>query len=83
MRRSQWKGTYVKLKNAKDSSLETSPIKVSRNSLITPKLVEKNCKIHNGKNFKEILTTKEMIGHKFGEFHKTRADFEFKKKRKK
>lgn len=84
MKRSKWKGIYVKLMDSKNDIFETSSsIKVSRNSLITPKFINKNCKIHNGKTFKEILTTKEMLGHKFGEFHKTRADFEFKKKKRK
>ena len=33
--------------------------------------------------YSEVLVTKEMIGHKFGEFSATRKSFAFKKKKKK
>ena len=45
--------------------------------------MDKTFKIHNGKTFKEITVTKEMLGHKFGEFFRTRVEFEFKKKKRK
>lgn len=82
MKRSKWKGVYYIKPNhcSKETKIE---IKISRNSSIIPKFIGQTFKIHTGKKFKEILITKEMLGHKFGEFVKTRIDFEFKKKKKK
>lgn len=80
MKRSKWKGVYVKPENYKKPS---TYLKVSRNSSIVPKFLGQTFKIHNGKSFKEVIVTKEMLGHKFGEFSKTRLDFTFKKKKKK
>ena len=81
MKRSKWKGIYyIKPNNYKETSNQT---KISRNSSIIPKFIGQSFKVHTGKNFKKIIITKEMLGHKFGEFSKTRANFEFKKKKKK
>ncbi len=82
MRRPKWKGFFTKPENYKTKTTNNST-KISRNSSIIPKFVEQTFKIHNGKIFKEILVTKDMLGHKFGEFLKTRIEFEFKKKKKK
>lgn len=81
MKRPKWKGIYTKPERQK--YLDTSSTKISRNSSIIPKFIEQVFKVHNGKNFKEVTVTKEMLGHKFGEFSKTRIDFEYKKKKKK
>ena len=52
----------------------------SRNSLITPILINKTLYIYNGhRNFK-LFITKEMLGHKLGEFSPTKIKFIFKKK---
>ena len=80
MKRSKWKGIYT---NPKNFNQEASASIVSRNSSITPNLINKTFKVHSGKNFKEIKVIKEMLGHKFGEFFRTRAEFVFKKKKKK
>lgn len=80
MKRSLWKGLYVKPGNYKKIS-ESSVI--SRKTSIIPKFVGKTVQVHNGKKLKEILITKEMLSHKLGEFFKTRVEFEFKKKKKK
>ena len=80
MKRSKWKGIYT---NPKNFNNETSISVISRNSSIIPNFVNRTFKVHSGKNFKEIKVTKEMLGHKFGEFLKTRAEFVFKKKKKK
>lgn len=77
MKRAKWKGFYIKPKNLKNTT------KISRSSSIVPKFIGKTLKIHSGKNFKEVTIIKEMLGHKFGEFSKTRANFTFKKKKKK
>lgn len=77
MKRSKWKGMYVKT-NFRKTSVNNI---ISRRTSIIPELVGKTIKIHNGNKFKEILITKDMINHKAGEFSKTRANFEFKKKK--
>ena len=81
MKRSKWKGIYSIPKNYKNQTLEVTSI--SRNSSIVPAFVEQTFKIHNGKHFKNIKVSKEMLGHKFGEFFRTRVTFEYKKKKKK
>lgn len=55
----------------------------NRNSVILPHFVGKSIQIHNGKDFIKIFIIKEMIGHKLGEFIKTRKTFIFKSKKKK
>lgn len=81
MKRSKWKGVYyTKPEDCKETA---SQVKIARNSSIIPKFIGQTFKVHTGKNFKEVIVTKEMLGHKFGEFSKTRAHFEFKKKKKK
>ena len=80
MSRSKWKGPFVDkslfTRNTKTSTPKTS----SRSSTITPKLVNRALKVHNGKEFQKILITEKMIGHKLGEFSFTRKKFSFKKK---
>lgn len=82
MKRAKWKGFYVKPEDYKTNELPVIA-KISRSSSIIPKFNEQVFKIHNGKTFKNITVSKEMLGHKFGEFSKTRATFEYKKKKKK
>lgn len=88
MKRSKWKGLYVGLKlknfnNLKKTKTLQSPLTIPRNSSIVPKFVKSTFKVYTGKNFKKIVIKEEMIGHKFGEFAKTRSEFVFKKKKKK
>lgn len=80
MKRSKWKGLYVKPNNYKETL--TNSI-FSRKTSIVPEFIGKTVNVHNGKKLKEIIITKEMINHKLGEFFRTRAEFEFKKKKKK
>ena len=62
---------------------ETLNIKTNkRNSRIFPTFVGKTVQVHNGKDFTKIIIIKEMIGHKLGEFVKTRKTFKYKKKKK-
>jgi len=53
-----------------------------RGSIILPNFVGKSIQVHNGKIFTKINIIKEMIGHRLGEFVKTRKTFKFKKKTK-
>lgn len=44
----------------------------SRSSTIYPQLVGHTIGVHNGKKFVPVFVTEDMIGHKLGEFAKTR-----------
>jgi small subunit ribosomal protein S19 len=44
----------------------------SRRSTITTDFIGLRFQIHNGKTFMPLRVTPEMVGHKFGEFSKTR-----------
>jgi len=52
----------------------------SRSLTITPNYINKTVQVHNGKDFIKLTIMKEMVGHKLGEFVKTRKAFKFKKK---
>jgi small subunit ribosomal protein S19 len=55
----------------------------ARNSFILPKFVHKVFRIHNGKGFKRMKITEQMVGSKFGEYAPTRQANIYKKKQKK
>lgn len=44
----------------------------SRRSMILPAHINKEFYVHTGKIFHKIKVVQEMIGHKFGEFARTR-----------
>lgn len=81
MKRSKWKGIYTKPLSSNNTVVSSE--KISRNSSIISKFINQVFKVYNGRNFKEITITKEMLGHKFGEFSRTRIAFVYKKKKKK
>lgn len=85
MKRSKWKGPYLDFNIIKNITLlnkkKSLPI-ISRKSLIISKFIGIKFNVYNGKTFTEILVSKEMVGHKFGEFSFTRSLFSFKKKKK-
>jgi ribosomal protein S19 len=63
--------------------IDVSNIKTNRrNSIIFPTFVGKTVQIHNGKNFTKVTIIKEMVGHKLGEFVRTRKTFKYKKNKK-
>jgi small subunit ribosomal protein S19 len=86
MSRSSWKGPFIeksffKLRLKKQNKTE---LKIwSRKSTILPYLVGQTINIHNGKKFLKLKITKQMLGHKLGEFVPTRARFFYKKTKKK
>lgn len=85
MSRAKWKGPYIDsniIKNMKLLKKKSSPT-ISRNSAIIPNFIGLKFNVYNGKSFIEISVSKEMVGHKFGEFSPTRGKFSFKKKKKK
>ncbi|MCK4805733.1 MAG: 30S ribosomal protein S19 [Candidatus Pacebacteria bacterium] len=80
MSRSLKKGPYVHPKLLKKLSKikigDKTPIKTwSRDSIITPEMVGFVFAVHNGKDFIEVETREEMVGHHLGEFSITRKFF--------
>jgi small subunit ribosomal protein S19 len=78
MSRSSIKGPYVDAKlSIKVDRLKTAnkkePIKTwARASQIPPEFVGYTFMVHNGKVFKEVFVTEDMVGHRLGEFSLTR-----------
>ena len=76
MSRAIWKGPYTFIAQNKNKNY------ASRNSDIVPKFIGNTFLVHSGNQYKEVIITTEMIGHKFGEFVFTRAKYVYKKKKK-
>ncbi len=76
MGRSLKKGPYVDPKLVKkviDQGDSGSPIKTwSRACTIIPEFISKTFLVHNGKDFRKVYVTENMVGHKLGEFSPTR-----------
>jgi small subunit ribosomal protein S19 len=78
MSRSLKKGVYTDEKLMKKvrkalASGDRSPIKTwARASTITPEMVGLTFAVHNGKNHENVLIMESMIGHRLGEFSRTR-----------
>jgi len=86
MNRSKWKGPYVNEELLNQSLTESfsnsATIKTtSRNSEIIYNFVGLTFNVYNGKTFLKIEITKEMVGHKFGEFAFTKTHSPQKKKK--
>ncbi len=79
MGRSLKKGPYVDVKLLKKvmkqkQQLSQEPIKTwARACTIIPEFVNHNFLVHNGKDFKKVFVTENMVGHKLGEFSVTRT----------
>jgi small subunit ribosomal protein S19 len=78
MSRSSIKGPYVdEGLSAKVEKLKLAgkkePIKTwARASQIPPEFVGYTFQVHNGKVFKDVFITEDMVGHRLGEFSATR-----------
>lgn len=79
MSRSATKGPYVdakllaKVLKAGSTGVKT-PIKTwARASSMPPEFVGHTFLVHNGRVFKEVFVSEEMVGHKLGEFSPTRT----------
>lgn len=76
MSRSSKKSPYIDSSITKKMSRvkpEDGPIKTwARRSEISPEMVGYIFAVHNGKDFITVRVTEEMVGHKLGEFSKTR-----------
>ncbi len=78
MSRSLKKGPYVDPKLLKkvlaQDRGEPRPIKTwARACTIIPEFVAKTFLVHNGKEFKKVFVTENMVGHKLGEFSFSRV----------
>jgi small subunit ribosomal protein S19 len=71
MTRSRWKGPFLGSDVSKIISQKRTKI-WSRSSVIPNYLVGETVFVHNGKEFKRVVITREKIGYKFGEFSLTR-----------
>jgi small subunit ribosomal protein S19 len=76
MTRSLKKGIFseVLLQGVRDAL----PAIWSRRSMILPTHVHREVQVHTGKSFHRIRITQEMIGHRFGEFARTRKQAKHK-----
>ena len=76
MSRSLKKGPYVDLKlleKVRKLGPSEQPVKTwSRSCTIIPEFVGRTFLVHNGKDFKKVYVTENMVGHKLGEFSATR-----------
>lgn len=84
MSRSKWKTPAFNFNNTANQKKKV--IKndlISRSSKIMPNFLGDTFKVHNGKSFVELIVSKNMIGHKFGEFVFTRTKYVFKNKKNK
>ena len=78
MSRSLKKGPFVDEKLYRKveemaASKGKTPIKTwARACTIVPEFVGITFLVHNGRQFKEVLCTEDMVGHKLGEFSHTR-----------
>jgi small subunit ribosomal protein S19 len=76
MSRSLKKGPYVDpklLDKVRKMGRKDQPIKTwSRSCTIIPEFITRTFLVHNGKDFKKVYVTENMVGHKLGEFSPTR-----------
>lgn len=81
MSRSKWKGFFIQKKKNNQSNKKNIVQIINKNVTIVPKLTNKIFQVHSGKTYFKFTLTKEMIGHKVGEFVLTRAKYIFKQKK--
>ncbi len=86
MARSSKKGPYVdpqliKKVRAQEASGKKQPIKTwARDCDISPEMVGYTFLVHNGKDFKDVFISENMVGCKLGEFSLTRKFIAHSKK---
>ncbi len=79
MGRSVKKGPYVDAQLLKKverqrTSGDREPIRTwSRASTVTPDFVNMTFLVHDGRNFRRVFITEDMVGHRLGEFAPTRT----------
>lgn len=80
MARSKFKGPLIFPINGLDPTKKTTLI--YKHAHILPEYVDHLFTVYNGKKGVLLKITEPMIGHRFGEFISTRANYQFKKKKK-
>lgn len=70
MSRSKWKGPFMDYRTLIKKKIY--PNLWLRSSVIPNRLVNTIVCVHNGKEFKRVIITKEKVGFKLGEFSFTR-----------
>lgn len=79
MSRSSKKGPYIdekllkKVISQKQSGKKEAVKTWARSSQIPPEFVGHTFLVHNGKIFREVFVTEDMVGHRLGEFSPTRT----------
>ena len=79
MGRSVKKGPYVDAKllrkvERQRASGSREPIRTwSRASTVVPEFVNMTFLVHDGRNFRRVFVTEDMVGHRLGEFAPTRT----------
>lgn len=79
MSRSAKKGPYVdeklmlKIQRQKAAGKKEAIKTWARSSQIPPEFVGYTFLVHNGKVFKEVFVTEDMVGHRLGEYSPTRT----------
>jgi len=81
MTRSLWKGYFLNNYLLKEINKKNKKI-WCRNSSIPSFLMGQMVLVHNGKDFRKVLITREKVGFKFGEFVFTRSSMNKVKKSK-
>lgn len=76
MGRAKWKGPFVDLYTL--TKKKTYPNLWLRSSVIPKRIVNSIVCVHNGREFRRVIITKEKVGFKLGEFSFTRR-LRFKK----
>jgi small subunit ribosomal protein S19 len=79
MSRSLKKGPYIdpnvkkKINKVKNDEMD-EPIRTwSRSCMISPEMVGLTFEVHNGRDFIEVFIDEKKVGHRLGEFAKTRT----------
>ena len=79
MGRSVKKGPYVDAKLLRKVERQRAgdsrePIRTwSRASTVVPEFVNMTFLVHDGRNFRRVFVTEDMVGHRLGEFAPTRT----------
>lgn len=82
MSRAKWKGPVISNKNLGSLGLDDKTIIFKRNIEIMPINIGLVVNIPCGNKLVKLTISKEMVGHKAGEFVPTKEPASFKKKKK-
>lgn len=78
MSRAKWKGPFMDWNTLTLSKKKIYPNLWCRSSVIPKKVSNTIVCVHNGREFKRVIITKDKVGYKLGEFSFTRK-FESKR----